>query len=182
MKRSEGVDHLNMVSWTGHNIAGDCHTISAWDDGSKIAQQIFAKLHFPPDSYNYPVLFSDLEIDMLRPFGDGKYPGVESDTDRSMIVPNSRSTTSAVPTSANLHHPLYDDDDIENQGDGISFEDSLDEIPELALPTGRGVDPNDYLNVEGKWVHKQRICRVVINADFEPKSTERLKRVRGHTK
>ncbi|KAJ6547918.1 hypothetical protein DFH09DRAFT_1505205 [Mycena vulgaris] len=216
-----------MVSWTGHNIAGDCHAISAWDDGSKIAQQIFAKLHFPPDSYNYRVLFSDPEIDMLRPFGDGKYPGVESDTDRSMIVPNSRSITSAVsastestlsalstdtisstPSGATAYPPSTtanpslpsmapsvtstppvamttapdDDDDIENQGNGISIEDSLDEIPELALPTGRGVDPNDYLNVEGKWVHKQRICRVVINADFEPKSTERLKRVRGHTK
>ncbi|KAJ6497248.1 hypothetical protein DFH09DRAFT_893381, partial [Mycena vulgaris] len=84
MNRSEGVDHLNIVSWTGHAIAGDCHPISAWDNGCKIAQQIFAKLRFPSESYNYSVLFSDPDIDMLRPFGDGKYPGVESDTDRSM--------------------------------------------------------------------------------------------------
>ncbi|KAJ7939928.1 hypothetical protein B0H13DRAFT_2299977 [Mycena leptocephala] len=82
----------------------------------------------------------------------------------------------------NTGTPDDEDDDIDDQGDGVQLDESLDEVPELALPSGPGVDPNDYLNVDGKWVHKQRICRVVISADFEPKSTERLKRVRGHTK
>ncbi|KAJ7934278.1 hypothetical protein B0H13DRAFT_1700536 [Mycena leptocephala] len=232
MNRAEGVDHLNMVSWTGNAIAGDCHAPSAWDDGAKTAQQILAKLHFPAHSYDYATIFANTDFDMLRPFGDGKYPGVESDVDRSMITaakkstistatPSSATSTSTLtppassspalapppPTGASTPTPVStatssfpdthpsttppltenpvahnDDDDIEEQGEGIPFEDTLDEIPELALPTGRGVDPNDYLSVEGKWVHKQRICRVVINADFEPKSTERLKRVRGHTK
>ncbi|KAJ7911780.1 hypothetical protein B0H13DRAFT_2479992 [Mycena leptocephala] len=231
MNRAEGVDHLNMVSWTGHAIAGDCHTASVWDEGSKVAQQIFKKLRFPLHSYDYAAIFSDLEIDMLRPFGDGKYPGVESDVDRSTITtptvssatppssfpststptpassgpairpptPSSTPTPSPVSTSLALLNPNSstapgssssetpaapnDDDDLEDESaDGIPFEATLDDIPELALPSGRGVDPNDYLDVDGKWVHKQRICRVVINADFEPKSTERLKRVRGHTK
>lgn len=238
MTRSEGVDHLNMVSWTGNAIAGECHILSVWDDGCNIARDIFAKLRFPWDSYDYAAIFSDSEIDMLRPFGDGKYPGVESDTDRSIIIPKATPTSAAIPSSsiqtipsapstntptsaaipssstgalpsvsAAIHPsstqalpsapstnnspsaapstesiiaPHDEDNDIEDQGDGIPFEDTLDEVPELALPSGRGVDPNDYLNVDGKWVHKQRICRVVINADFEPKSTERLKRVRGH--
>ncbi|KAF7376995.1 hypothetical protein MSAN_00117400 [Mycena sanguinolenta] len=225
MTRSEGVDHLNMASWTGNAIAGDCHIRSAWQDGSKSAQEIFAQLRFPPPSYDYPVIFSDPEIDMLRPFGDGKYPGVEfdpADLDRSIIAPSptgpastssttvvessstATATASSTPSSSTPTIPTTpsvemgssvpsadsptetatasDDDDVEEQGEGIPFEETLDEVPELALPSGRGVDPNDYLNVEGKWVHKQRICRVVINADFEPKSTERLKRVRGHTK
>jgi hypothetical protein len=97
MKRSEDVDHLNMKSWTGHAIAGDCHVPSVWKEGCKIAQQIFAKLRFPADSYDYPTIFSDPEVDMMRPFGENKYPGVESDTsiDRSMIIP------AATPT-----HPL----------------------------------------------------------------------------
>jgi hypothetical protein len=236
MGRAEGVDHLNMASWTGHAIAADCHAPSAWDDGAKTAQQILAKLHFPAHSYDYATIFDNKEVDMLRPFGDDKYPGVESDVDRSIITAKKSTTSTVTPSSStsastitpsasssptlspppptgaptptpvstatspfpdtDLSTPLppssatptenpiahNDDDDIEEQGEGIPFEDTLDEIPELALPTGRGVDPNDYLSVEGKWVHKQRICRVVINADFEPKSTERLKRVRGHTK
>ncbi|KAJ7839544.1 hypothetical protein B0H14DRAFT_3869681 [Mycena olivaceomarginata] len=210
----------------------------AWDDGAKTAQQILAKLHFPAHSYNYTTIFNDEKVDMLCPFGDDKYPGVESDVDRSIITtakksttstatPSSSTSTSAIthtlapstpaptpaiassapststpnsppfstsPLSSSIppHPPIInitetsaapnDDDDLEDEGNSIPFEDTLDEIPELALPVGRGVDPNNYLNVEGKWVHKQRICRVVINTDFEPKSTERLKRVRGHTK
>ncbi|KAJ7019088.1 hypothetical protein C8F04DRAFT_1276674 [Mycena alexandri] len=67
--------------------------------------------------------------------------------------------------------------------DGVSFEESItaDTAPKLELPTGPGITPNDYLNVNGKWVHKQRICRLVISKDFEPKSIVRLLRVRGHT-
>ncbi|KAK7007144.1 hypothetical protein R3P38DRAFT_3403891 [Favolaschia claudopus] len=225
MRRSEGVDHLNMVSWTGHAIAGDCHIPSVWEDGRKVAEQIFAKLCFPSESYNYATIFSNAEIDMLRPFGDGKYPGVESDVDRSIVLttatsatppssslspsstslspssspltqtpfattaPVSPSTSSHLPSVSNssdapseVTAPPDPDDDMEDQSEGITFEETLDEVPELVLPAGRGIDPNDYISVEGKWVHKQRICRVVLNADFEPKSTERLKRVRGHTK
>ncbi|KAJ7915199.1 hypothetical protein B0H13DRAFT_2456801 [Mycena leptocephala] len=233
MNRAEGVDHLNMVSWTGHAIAGDCHTASVWDEVLKSRKQIFKKLRFPLHSYDYAAIFSDLEIDMLRPFGDGKYPGVESDVDRSTITTptissatppssfpsastptpassgpvirpphseqhtysisclnslallNPNSSTAPGPSSSSSRNPRSpnNDDDLEDESaDGIPFEATLDDIPELALPSGRGVDPNDYLDVDGKWVHKQRICRVVINADFEPKSTERLKRVRGHTK
>ncbi|KAJ7156777.1 hypothetical protein C8R46DRAFT_1294525 [Mycena filopes] len=79
MTRAEGVDHLNMASWTGNAIAGDCHAPEAWDEGSKVAQEILAKLRFPAHSYDYRNIFADEEIDMLRPFGGNKYPGVESD-------------------------------------------------------------------------------------------------------
>ncbi|KAK7021010.1 hypothetical protein R3P38DRAFT_3272053 [Favolaschia claudopus] len=97
-----------------------------------------------------------------------------------VLVPLTDSSTN--PSQAKTASPDEDDDDIEDQSSGITFEESLEEVPELVLPSGRGIDPNDYLSVQGKWVHKQRICRVVINADSEPKSTERLRRVRGHTK
>ncbi|KAF8199230.1 hypothetical protein K438DRAFT_1966449 [Mycena galopus ATCC 62051] len=83
-----------------------------------------------------------------------------------MATPSLPLMTLSIPSVPSVETPTApdDDDDIEDQGEGISFEDSLDEIPELALPTSRGVDPNDYLNVEDKW------------------STEHLKCVRGHTK
>ncbi|KAJ7759673.1 hypothetical protein B0H16DRAFT_1689044 [Mycena metata] len=226
MDRAEGVDHLNMVSWTGNATSSDCHSPAAWNDGADIARAIFTKLRFPFHSYDYPRISANKAIDMLRPFGDGKYPGVKSDVDRSIIVPVKTSITSATPPSSAIptttppisvsptlavlpasttipapsssltlaptffppssatmtETPTTPDHDIDDEGEGILFEDALDEIPELVLPTGRGVDPNDYINVDGKWVHKQHICRVVINADYEPKSKDRLKCVRGHTK
>ncbi|KAJ7894401.1 hypothetical protein B0H14DRAFT_3651946 [Mycena olivaceomarginata] len=188
MNHSEGVDHLNMVSWTGHPIAGNCHIPLAWDEGSKVAQEILAKLCFPPHSYNYPLIFSDPKIDMIRPFGDGKYPGVESNVDHSIIVPKNPAATP--PSSVPAPSPSLSDSSTSTFLISLSTALSsttprtrmtmttlrtkakefllktLDEVPELALPTGCGVDPSDYISVE----------------DFEPKSTEHLKRVRGHTK
>ncbi|KAJ7021355.1 hypothetical protein C8F04DRAFT_1273875 [Mycena alexandri] len=90
--------------------------------------------------------------------------------------------TAAAPRTSSSQDAEEDEDD---QGDGVSFkfEESIpaNVAPELELPSGRGVTPEDYLNVNGKWVHKQRICRLVISKDFEPKSIVRLLRVRGHT-
>ncbi|KAG1722921.1 uncharacterized protein EDB91DRAFT_1032189, partial [Suillus paluster] len=48
-------------------------------------------------------------------------------------------------------------------------------------PRGQGIRPEDYLWCEKKWVHKQSVCRVIINTDFTPKSQMRLFRIRGFT-
>ncbi|KAJ7755777.1 hypothetical protein B0H14DRAFT_3599779 [Mycena olivaceomarginata] len=74
------------------------------------------------------------------------------------------------------------DSDSGDEGDGVTLEEAIDTetVPELELPSGPGITPSDYLSVNGKWVHKQRICRLVINKDFEPNSIVRLLRVCGH--
>lgn len=51
------------------------------------------------------------------------------------------------------------------------------------LPHGPGIRPDDYLLYGGRWIHKQTVCRLVINKDFVSKSLNRLERVReGYTK
>jgi hypothetical protein len=47
------------------------------------------------------------------------------------------------------------------------------------LPQGPGIRPDDYLLFKGRWIHKQTVCRLVINKDFISKSHNRLERVRG---
>ncbi|KAJ7046130.1 hypothetical protein C8F04DRAFT_1206173 [Mycena alexandri] len=224
MSRSEGVDHLTMKSWTADLTAGSCHEAAAWGAGREIALGIFKKTSVPPEHYDYDTLFADEDVDMLRPWRGGKYPGIEGDIDRSMITPTptvptpspaiatpspaiaTPSTTVITPSPAvatpsttvstqsvapapgasqsqsELQNPEEEEDE-DDQGDGVSFEESIpaEVAPELELPSGRGITPTDYLNVNGKWVHKQRICRLVISKDFEPKSIVRLLRVRGHT-
>ncbi|KAJ7031846.1 hypothetical protein C8F04DRAFT_1360484 [Mycena alexandri] len=230
MSRSEGVDHLTMKSWTADLTAGSCHKAAAWNAGRDIAIGIFEKTAVPREHYDYETLFADEDVDMLRPWRGGKYPGIEGDVDRSMVVPMPtvappstavETPLTAVPTtsitvttpspavatpspavstlpttvptpSAASAPPLQsepkiqdptEDESEDNQGDGVSFEESLpaDVAPELELPSGPGITPSNYLNVNGKWVHKQRICRLVISKDFEPKSIVRLLRVRSHT-
>jgi hypothetical protein len=176
MSRSEGVDHLTMKSWTADLTAGSCHAAAAWGAGRDAALAILKKTSVPAEHYDYDTLFSDVDVDMLRPWRGGKYPGIETDADRSVITP-------ALPSPSPPSEPEPQDPDEDDQGDGVTFEESIpaDVAPELELPSGRGITPDDYLNVNGKWVHKQRICRLVISKDFEPKSIVRLLRVRGHT-
>lgn len=51
------------------------------------------------------------------------------------------------------------------------------------LPGGPGVRPKDYVLFKNHWIHKQTICRLVINKDFISKSCNRLECVRaGYTK
>jgi hypothetical protein len=126
-----------------------------------------------PEQFDYATIFADEGTDMLAVFGKGLYPGIDTDKldlDRS-IIPEPELTPDANEDS--------DDDDA---GDGVTFEEAIDPdaVPELQLPSGPGVVPNDYLLVDGKWVHKQRVCRLVISKDFQPKSITRLLRVRGH--
>ncbi|KAJ7089455.1 hypothetical protein C8R44DRAFT_892410 [Mycena epipterygia] len=176
----EGVDHLTMKSFTGNLTAGSCHEQSAWFAGRDIAIGILQGTAITPEEYEYEAIFADEEVDMLRPFGHGKYCGIdESSADRSIATPASSTTPSAdlvVPDAT-------EDAESDHEGDGISFEESIDPdtVPELQLPSGPGITPEDYLSVNGKWVHKQRICRLVLSKDFEPKSIVRLLRVRGHT-
>ncbi|KAG1862519.1 hypothetical protein DFJ58DRAFT_725359 [Suillus subalutaceus] len=51
------------------------------------------------------------------------------------------------------------------------------------LPQGFGIRPDNYLLYSGRWIHKQTICRLVINKDFVSKLLNQLERVRsGFTK
>ncbi|KAI0054409.1 hypothetical protein BV25DRAFT_1949134 [Artomyces pyxidatus] len=85
--RVEGVDHLNASSWKGDVISGHCDLQSAFAAGRADALTLFQSSQVPPAAYDYRTLFSDGEVDFLRPFGQNKYPGVETDTDRSVPVP-----------------------------------------------------------------------------------------------
>lgn len=51
------------------------------------------------------------------------------------------------------------------------------------LPQGPGICPNNYLLYSGHWIHKQTVCRLVINKDFISKLLNQLERVHaGYTK
>lgn len=74
-------------------------------------------------------------------------------------------------------------EDIESAEAERSLEEGLPDIDGLStLELGPGITPNDWLLCNGKPVHKQTICRLVINADFIHKSKNRPERVRGFSK
>ncbi|KAH8085440.1 hypothetical protein BXZ70DRAFT_1011881 [Cristinia sonorae] len=76
--RTEHADHLNVKSWDGDAVVGHVVMESSWDKGRVKASASIKKVQIDID-------FDDANVDMLKPFGDGKYPGVSTKfVDRSL--------------------------------------------------------------------------------------------------
>ncbi|RDB24483.1 hypothetical protein Hypma_008516 [Hypsizygus marmoreus] len=97
--RTEHSDHLNPESWPGMVHANSVDLASAWREGCLQALKALRKINITPD---FDALFdSDRVLDMLKPFGDGKYPGISKDTDRSLEpISSTQSTVLAESTTS----------------------------------------------------------------------------------
>ncbi|KAF7294036.1 hypothetical protein MKEN_01449900 [Mycena kentingensis (nom. inval.)] len=197
MTRSEHVDHLNMASWTGEVTASSCHASSchapaAWAEGGERAKEPFTAQHMDPTIFDYNTIFAVPGVDMSRPFGEGKYPGVNDgdETDDSLIpdpVPTGATSSEAESSSSEQATQVVDElDDEEAQEDGLTFTEGLEVFGEAEIvhdPSRPGFDPNAHVDIgNGKLVHRQRVCRLLFNRFFDPKSFDRLKRVCGFSK
>ncbi|KAG1772528.1 hypothetical protein EV702DRAFT_1048648 [Suillus placidus] len=150
-----------------------------------------------PISFSFVELFHDPAIDMLRPFGENKYFGIsEADEDPE----SHHSLTAPIVTSHDTIVPPIPSDEPDSNEVMLTFEEALtaESIPDAQpagrlpllvdlsaplLPEGPGIHPDDYLLFKGRWIHKQTVCRLVINKDFISKSNNRLERVSaGYTK
>ncbi|KAG1718200.1 hypothetical protein EDD22DRAFT_855598 [Suillus occidentalis] len=209
-KRIEDVDHINQQMWRGDIICGHCDLSSAWQRGCEIALFILTSSQIDPINYSFAELFRDPGTDILRPLGMNKYFGIaEEDPDNSSCVPNPLPAPVSMPSQV-LETMMPDSEAGEIQVADMSTEDD-DEEPMLtfeealttecvsdvpgtpshhfptdpsipALVQGPGIRADDYLLYKDRWIHKQTICRLVINKEFISKSFNRLERVRGYTK
>ncbi|KAG2124774.1 hypothetical protein BD769DRAFT_1669290 [Suillus cothurnatus] len=194
-KRIEDVDHINQLMWKGDITSGCCDLPSV--------DNIY---------YAYTELFCDPGMDMLHPLGMNKYFSIADEEweDFSRVPKTLPTAPIPLPPLQVLEMVLLwlpADESNEIQGLGIdeddgdelmlTFEEMLvtesgsDSLQSLALSTdasvpmllqGQGIHADDYLLYKGHWIHKQTICRLVINKDFESKSFNQLERVHGYTK
>lgn len=119
--RTEHMDHLNPESWRGRVIVSEVDLESSWAQGRKDATILLRRIHVTCD---FGLVFtSNPVLDMLRPFGNGSYPGVATDSpDRSeepLILSESSaptstrgnaqtgSTSSNASTSQTSHEPSH---------------------------------------------------------------------------
>ncbi|KAG2348098.1 hypothetical protein BDR05DRAFT_875905 [Suillus weaverae] len=206
----EDINHINRQMWRGDIICGHCDLPSAWRRGHEIALFILTSSQINPINYSFAELFCDPGTDILRPLGMNKYFGIaEEDPEDSSCVPNPLPVPVSMPSQV-LETMMPDSEAGEIQGADMSTEED-DEEPMLtfeevltvecvsdvpgtpshhfltdpsipALVQGPGIRTNDYLLYKDQWIHKQTICRLVINKEFISKSFNRLKHVRGYTK
>ncbi|KIK74377.1 hypothetical protein PAXRUDRAFT_19941 [Paxillus rubicundulus Ve08.2h10] len=196
MSRSEHVDHINHDMWQGDTVVRNCNLESAWLDGRAAALSILSASPLWEEEYDFNTIFSIEVVDMLCPFGGGKYPSINHEDDgedRSMIMLLESEVPPQVPAQTS------DDDITAEEEPMLTFEDQLEselansiideDLPTpLSLinpesstdssppppPSGKGICPLDYLLYKGKWVHKASICRLILNKDFSAKSHDRL--------
>ncbi|KAG6906628.1 hypothetical protein DXG01_012873 [Tephrocybe rancida] len=80
--RTEKADHLNPESWSGVVISNTVDLTSAWLKGRAQALETLRRINMIPDFDD--AFDTDQTVDMLKPFGNGKYPGVSTEADRSL--------------------------------------------------------------------------------------------------
>jgi hypothetical protein len=170
----EHCDHLKPSAWKGHLIARSCDPKVAWSAGCAHAEEILQAHHVSTD---FTEVFSHPNIDMLRPFPDGIYPGISTDADPSMSAP---------PKSHPVvqHKPVNHDgdeeyeDEIDDEMD-VNIDDILDEPP--APAELQHIAGDDWLKHEENKYHKASLLLIIFCSDFVRKSKERLECVRAFT-
>lgn len=171
--RLEHCDHLKPGAWKGKLIARDCDPKSTWFAGRDRAAIILERYHV---SANFTSAFLPENVDMLRPFPDGLYPGISTNPDPSV---SSVSPQSLLET----HEPTDGDDEgLDDEPEGeidVNMDDLLDEPP--APPELEARAGDDWIEFEGNNYHKSSLLRIIFCADFLRKSKERLDRVRAYT-
>jgi hypothetical protein len=168
--RMEHCDHLKPSSWKGDLTANSCTPQVAWEAGCAQVEAVLQVHHIAAD---FAEIFNHPNIDMLRPFPDGLYPGISTEPDP---------TLGELPSKSH-QEPIYDDGDNEYEDKpdteiNINVDDILDEPPasiELEDATG-----DDWIEQDGQKFHKASLLRIIFCLDFMRKSKERLQRVRAY--
>jgi len=192
--------------WSGDILSRNVNLHACWLSGRDVAISILSKSPTYPEDFDYKGIFSDPSVDMLRVFGAGVYPGItegEDEEDTSIQVtsaptePSNVETTSipSITTNENSEEIAAQEEhtdenlvlDLEEQLESLTINDStlestcsvVQEPSVPPLPTGPGIRPNDFLLVDGKYIHKASFCQIFFNSSFKAKSLDRLRRVRG---
>lgn len=194
----EGLDHIRPDLWRGDIITSHCDLPSAWIAGHNKAITALIDARMPADSVAFDGLFSLPGYDLMRPWGSNKYMGVTSDVESTSNVLQLH--TSALPSSSSV---ISSEEDIQleedvltleealihqlpsgvahiDSGSCIDLESSLSGMSSQQVPllvTESGIHPDDYLLVDRKYIHKETICRRILNKYFIPKSLNHQERV-----
>jgi hypothetical protein len=178
---TEGLDHICRDMWVGDVVASHCDLPSAWKDGRERALNVLADAHMPAVCCVFDEFFFQHGYDLMSPWGANKYLGVMLDVED--VEPSTNSVIPLVTATTN--------DDSELDEDILSLEEALthdlaSESPNintttplasdsntLTLVIGPDINPDDFLLVDGMYIHKETICQRMLNKFFIVKSLNR---------
>jgi hypothetical protein len=182
VKDAKGIDHVNPKSWKGNVRVGQVELTAEWIGGQIDANELLATHFGEQHRVDFPALWSQPGIDLLRPLRSDKYIGSQwtSDDERSERVLQSDSEgieKLAVPDAlAEDEDDNYDDLPI-----GMDIEDFLDAdaAPDSEDAVASGFDK--FLVVDNKKYMKSSVVTAMLSSKRARKVTIRTLRARGIT-
>ncbi|KAG1730825.1 uncharacterized protein EDB91DRAFT_1019981, partial [Suillus paluster] len=197
MTLTEGLDHICCDLWVGDVVALHCDLPSAWKDGRDKALTVLTDAHVSAVCCTFNKFFFQDGCDLMHPWGENKYLGITSDIDGHGVESsvNSASNCPILSKSMLVVGPTSIEEEPELDEDALTLEEALTHdvafgSPNVdhttpstlhpdtpALISGPGINPDNYLLVHGKYIHKETICRWVLNKYFIAKSLDRQERV-----
>lgn len=148
-----GLHHMNTASWVGDCLVGNVDIKRCWMEGRfKCAELLSCTKLFAPSEFNFNQLAVD-GISIAKP--RGKLAGVRQPCEVNL-------TTEEQTTFMSV------------DGETLEMEDFYHML-DMTTPA-----PAAHVSFEGQQVHKASVVRIVFSSD--PRSADRLKRVRGFSK
>lgn len=180
-----GIDHVNIVSWTGDARVGNCHVQLEYDAGRDIANDILEEYFGPEARVDFLKIWEKPNHDLLRPKGvyvstswteDDIRSEMENDMNPVSNTPAANTNTPAVAPSS-IVQPA--EDDFDDDDTGLDLDDFFPDTP-------AGIDDDEpplafsrhLIAEDGKEYLKSSII-ATLSSNRSKKATMRTLRVRG---
>ena len=157
-------DATSQREWSGKLDLESVNIASTWKLGEIEAVKI---LNLPNDYFE---ILKGTGVTMLKP--NKRLVGVNVDTERT------EEDLGVVSDDVDVSDAVDDSNDIDVEENLASLE--IEEI--FQEDTVSSIKISSTINIDGKEVHKASIIKRLLNSDEEQCSSDRLRRVRGHTK
>ncbi|KAG1718822.1 uncharacterized protein EDB91DRAFT_1089761 [Suillus paluster] len=196
-----GADHMNPASWKGDVVSGGVSLQMEWIRGTGAVTVVLESLG--RDVPDWTKLFYSGTVDLMKPMGDGKYPGVSQDPDHTTVnVPITEQCLAATAgdvaeawsidgLDTDTQHETLNADETDGlvfATDTLTAGDHPIDVPAITLrdlipePNEQENEQHDWLLFEGKKVHKASVIRCLFSSNKAKKSRECLLRVHGYTR
>jgi hypothetical protein len=158
----EGLDHIWQDLWVGDVVVSHCDLPSAWKHGHEMALTVLADAHVPALCCTFEIFFSEPGCDLMCPWGANKYLGVALDVE----LMSTAEPAGVLPPTVN--------EELELEEDTLTLEEALMHgvpsgnpniipIPSSpctapALASRPEINADNFLLVNGKYIHKETIC------------------------
>jgi hypothetical protein len=175
---SSKFDHINPESWRGNVYVKDVVILTSWTSGRRLAEQELKVA-------NFPVPFGEMEgsgnIDMLRPFGDGKVVLLNGLSEEERDEDEDEQDVPALVGADGLRNKS-DTSETNPDGHQPDIEDTASELLQQVPQSYNPYIEIDYGSGKSVRQHKSTVCRILSEPHAVLESTDRLKRVRGYSR